>query len=294
MSRTCQICAASATHFCANDDAFLCGSCNASIHSANVLASRHKIMSIQEYLSEENNLGHSQTSASPTPLAASETDIVSLTGTEGVVPVMDAQPPSKGPATSNYLEMFDLGDSWLDKFEGNDLFDFSDVMMDESEGLGLVPTGSSFMEAADFPSMPSLEGYNFKMSDNEEEDNLDLLVPTMNVPCKEEEDEKPMHLPSTRLAVHHSTAHRSVPFQMPAPIVKVSRQQASINRAERVALFREKKKNRKFEKTIRYASRKAYAEVRPRIKGRFAKPGELLALQASLVSGEDDAVVPCF
>jgi hypothetical protein len=37
------------------------------------------------------------------------------------------------------------------------------------------------MEAADFPSMPSLEGYNFKMSDNEEEDNLDLLVPTMNV-----------------------------------------------------------------------------------------------------------------
>lgn len=35
--------------------------------------------------------------------------------------------------------------------------------------------------------------------------------------------------------------------------------------------YREKRKSRKFEKTVRYASRKAYAEVRPRVKGRFAK-----------------------
>lgn len=42
-------------------------------------------------------------------------------------------------------------------------------------------------------------------------------------------------------------------------------------REARVLRYREKRKNRKFEKTIRYASRKAYAEMRPRIKGRFAK-----------------------
>jgi hypothetical protein len=41
--------------------------------------------------------------------------------------------------------------------------------------------------------------------------------------------------------------------------------------------YREKRKLRKFEKTIRYASRKAYAEVRPRIKGRFAKKEEVMA-----------------
>ncbi|KAG0482179.1 hypothetical protein HPP92_010263 [Vanilla planifolia] len=39
----------------------------------------------------------------------------------------------------------------------------------------------------------------------------------------------------------------------------------------------EKRKNRRFEKTIRYASRKAYAEIRPRIKGRFAKRTEMEA-----------------
>lgn len=56
----------------------------------------------------------------------------------------------------------------------------------------------------------------------------------------------------------------SPPIQMPA-------QFSPMDREARVLRYREKRKTRKFEKTIRYASRKAYAETRPRIKGRFAK-----------------------
>lgn len=52
-------------------------------------------------------------------------------------------------------------------------------------------------------------------------------------------------------------------------------QVAGMDREARVLRYKEKRKNRKFEKTIRYASRKAYAETRPRIKGRFAKRTEL-------------------
>ena len=48
-----------------------------------------------------------------------------------------------------------------------------------------------------------------------------------------------------------------------------------MDREARVMRYREKRKNRKFEKTIRYASRKAYAETRPRIKGRFVKRTEV-------------------
>ncbi|KAL1548868.1 zinc finger protein CONSTANS-LIKE 5-like [Salvia divinorum] len=48
-------------------------------------------------------------------------------------------------------------------------------------------------------------------------------------------------------------------------------QTVGMDREARVLRYKEKRKNRKFEKTIRYASRKAYAETRPRIKGRFAK-----------------------
>ncbi|XP_024520683.1 zinc finger protein CONSTANS [Selaginella moellendorffii] len=61
-----------------------------------------------------------------------------------------------------------------------------------------------------------------------------------------------------------------------------------IAREARVLRYREKRKNRKFEKTIRYASRKAYAETRPRIKGRFAKRGEMDSYDASF------GVVPSF
>ncbi|KAL6594372.1 hypothetical protein ACP70R_048565 [Stipagrostis hirtigluma subsp. patula] len=46
---------------------------------------------------------------------------------------------------------------------------------------------------------------------------------------------------------------------------------AAMDREARVHRYREKRKTRRFEKTIRYASRKAYAETRPRVKGRFAK-----------------------
>ncbi|CAJ1944970.1 unnamed protein product [Sphenostylis stenocarpa] len=52
-------------------------------------------------------------------------------------------------------------------------------------------------------------------------------------------------------------------------------QLCAMDREARVLRYREKRKNRKFEKTIRYASRKAYAETRPRIKGRFAKRTEI-------------------
>lgn len=61
-------------------------------------------------------------------------------------------------------------------------------------------------------------------------------------------------------------------------------QLSGTEREARVLRYREKRKNRKFEKTIRYASRKAYAESRPRIKGRFAKRTEM----------EADEVDPCF
>ena len=59
--------------------------------------------------------------------------------------------------------------------------------------------------------------------------------------------------------------------------------------------YREKRKRRTFEKTIRYESRKAYAEVRPRIKGRFATKEEVKAMKAASAASackEADLMVP--
>ncbi|XVF48230.1 hypothetical protein PTKIN_Ptkin03bG0173100 [Pterospermum kingtungense] len=70
-------------------------------------------------------------------------------------------------------------------------------------------------------------------------------------------------------------------------------QLSSADRVARVLRYREKRKNRKFEKTIRYASRKAYAEMRPRIKGRFAKRTDM-EVQVERTNMYGFGVVPSF
>ncbi|XP_074333179.1 zinc finger protein CONSTANS-LIKE 3-like [Apium graveolens] len=69
---------------------------------------------------------------------------------------------------------------------------------------------------------------------------------------------------------------------------------SGLDREARVMRYREKRKNRKFEKTIRYASRKAYAETRPRIKGRFAKRSEIGDDVEALISTATYGVVPSY
>lgn len=59
----------------------------------------------------------------------------------------------------------------------------------------------------------------------------------------------------------------------------------TMTREERVQRYREKRKRRTFEKTIRYEARRAYAEVRPRIKGRFATKDEAAAMKAARLAG---------
>lgn len=62
-----------------------------------------------------------------------------------------------------------------------------------------------------------------------------------------------------------------------------------LTREERVARYRAKRARRSFQKTIRYQSRKAYAEIRPRIKGRFVSHEEYAEYMATQ---EPEAVVP--
>eukprot|EP00210_Caulerpa_lentillifera_P009199 g8770.t1 len=70
-------------------------------------------------------------------------------------------------------------------------------------------------------------------------------------------------------------------------IGKLSSEQNLLRRAK-VARYLEKRKRRNWGHTIRYASRKAYAENRPRIKGRFARQEEVDALHRQLKLESDD------
>ncbi|KAL0041746.1 hypothetical protein WJX79_002996 [Trebouxia sp. C0005] len=74
-------------------------------------------------------------------------------------------------------------------------------------------------------------------------------------------------------------------YTVPKDVLRVGVEKP-MDREARVARYREKRKRRTFEKTIRYESRKAYAEVRPRIKGRFATKEEVVAMKAEAAAME--------
>jgi hypothetical protein len=88
--------------------------------------------------------------------------------------------------------------------------------------------------------------------------------------------------PSLPLATapHTSTGRIPLCMVLPCPVI-VSREEATANRAERVRKYREKKLQLSFKKTIRYASRKTYAETRIRIRGRFVTKKEIEELRAA-------------
>lgn len=60
-----------------------------------------------------------------------------------------------------------------------------------------------------------------------------------------------------------------------------------MNREEKVLRYREKRKARKFEKKIRYASRKASADIRPRVRGRFARKTNVEVKENQMFSTEE-------
>ena len=86
-------------------------------------------------------------------------------------------------------------------------------------------------------------------------------------------------------------------FEIPHRVVHPGGQVELLGRKARVLRYREKRKRRRFERTIRYASRKAYAETQPRIKGRFSKRTDAEVEQIysrSLLPDQGYGVVPSY
>ncbi|CAM0883608.1 unnamed protein product [Alopecurus aequalis] len=196
----CAVCGGTAAVYCPADAAALCASCDAAIHAANPLSSRHERV----------------------PLAAA---IV---------------------ATSGVYDLFAADDEGVSSWPG------------QGQGQGSPNSCSS-----SFSNCSGAETSLFHLLSD-----VDLLAAGAAAGS-----------PSDGLAIHGATAaplwlHPGLAADASAwssPSESTVVAAAAADRQERVRRYREKRKNRKFQKTIRYASRKAYAEARPRIKGRFVK-----------------------
>ncbi|XP_019176607.1 PREDICTED: zinc finger protein CONSTANS-LIKE 4-like [Ipomoea nil] len=293
----CEVCEqAPASFTCKADAAALCVTCDRDIHSANPLARRHERLPVVPFYDSAVDAKHGSPSVSSGeqyfsndsdnhPEAEEEAEAASwLLPTPNNAKGVDLEGPEY--KTADYLFGGDM-DSYLDMEMipgGGDQKPHHQNPRQHYNSDGVVPvlnkTEPTHVPGPVVDGFPTYEidfaagskppfMYNFAtqtISHSVSSSSMDVgVVPDQNAMAD-----------VSNPAFGRSTGTGEA---VPNPL-------SGLDREARVLRYREKRKNRKFEKTIRYASRKAYAETRPRIKGRFAKRADadvdsLLAADAS-------------
>ncbi|WOG84024.1 hypothetical protein DCAR_0103204 [Daucus carota subsp. sativus] len=302
----CEVCENSpASVTCKADAAALCVACDRDIHSANPLARRHKRIPVVPFYDaaaasrggggEGDDDDQDRYFTDPEMEEEEEAEAASW-----LLPNPNNQPLSNNNNNNNeYLlnHNQELDCSFLDIDVMNNTGN-ARVVADEKPPMNLLDSGNyggnadGVVPVQSYQTQPApalVDGfpaynmdycgsrpfmYNFNsqsISQSVSSSSLDVgLVPDHNA----------MTDVSNNITQHPNSE------PLPNPV-------SGLDREARVMRYREKRKNRKFEKTIRYASRKAYAETRPRIKGRFAKRSEIDDVEA-LISTATYGVVPSY
>ncbi|WVZ94280.1 hypothetical protein U9M48_040186 [Paspalum notatum var. saurae] len=233
----CAVCGGAASLYCAADAAALCSPCDAAVHAANLLASRHERVPLSMA---------AVAAASGVYDDLFAPDDVDAVSSWPAAPAQGQGSPQNGSSSTS----FTTSDSGA---EGRSLFDLlSDV------DLAACVTGGG-----------GVGGY----------------LP---------DGVAPVHNGAAPLWAHPGLAPWTTAWSpadaaavvVPGAAAVVA---AAAEREARVQRYREKRKNRRFQKTIRYASRKAYAEARPRIKGRFVKRAGGGSAAAAAASDNDSS-----
>ncbi|XP_044471104.1 zinc finger protein CONSTANS-LIKE 5-like isoform X1 [Mangifera indica] len=293
----CQVCEqAPATVTCKADAAALCVTCDNDIHSANPLARRHQRNPVEPFFDSADSIVKS---SSLNFLAPNENGSSEFYGAyqhqeEGDVESgLCLMPPCEKLSLENKNEMKSV----------DMLFCKTDPFLD-CEYPNSYPNYSAGMDSVvpvQSPKPPQIQVIN-------NENCLDIDFSRSKVASLSYQARSlSQSVSSSDVGVvpdENSMFDTSYPFgQNIACCTNTNQatQLCGLDREARVLRYKEKRKNRKFEKTIRYHSRKAYAETRPRIKGRFAKRAEvdsdverLYASAAMFMPGNQYGVVPTF
>ncbi|KAL9224596.1 hypothetical protein vseg_000615 [Gypsophila vaccaria] len=305
----CEVCEqAPAAVNCKADAAMLCSSCDHDIHSANPLARRHERVPVVPFVDSavdaavrsssaatastflNPNHHHAPAAIAPTPVKFCDED-------DDAEAWLIPNPNSTFLYGESNLLDFNYGGQNLVKtsLEQNEqkCYDNQSFAITDS----VVPTQSngnlSFSNAPDhifdlgfdidFSQPAKLHNNKNKIINNRNNNNNDnnknqqlQLFSSFNFSAQNSVSSSDIGVVPDANA--NSTAEVSYNFGTSVASSAVSAAAdggfvaaPGLDRAARVMRYREKRKNRKFEKTIRYASRKAYAETRPRVKGRFVK-----------------------
>nr|WBW02120.1 constans [Fragaria x ananassa subsp. ananassa] len=295
----CEACErAPAAFLCKADAASLCTACDADIHSANPLARRHQRVPILP-------ISGCQIMVGSTPADTTEDGFLSQEGDEEVMDEEDEDEAASwlllnpvknsnnhnsnndnpnnnnngflfGVEVDEYLDLVEYNSSDQNQFSGttatNDQHNYGvphkisyggDSVVPVQYGEGKVTQMQMQQKhnfhqlGMEYESSKAAYGYDGSISHTVSVSSMDVgVVPDSTM---------------SEMSVCHPRTPKGTIDLFNGPTIQMPTQLSPMDREARVLRYREKKKTRKFEKTIRYASRKAYAETRPRIKGRFAK-----------------------
>ncbi|XP_022949052.1 zinc finger protein CONSTANS-LIKE 2-like [Cucurbita moschata] len=273
----CEACERSpAVFICKADAASLCAACDAEIHSANPLARRHHRVPIggadmvgtTPECQEDEDEDEAASWLLLNPLKTNNENrgggsIQSNNNTNGLFLL---------GGEDDYLNFVEFNGCGEDQFEGSENYGGGGGGGGEDRVVPIEFEGKDPMLEQSYGGVDGSYSYNGFLT------HAVTSLPTSLLPSSMEVGVVPdsattmsdisvfsnIRPPKGTIDLFSGAADVAA-VQMPAT------QLCPMDREARVLRYREKKKTRKFEKTIRYASRKAYAETRPRIKGRFAK-----------------------
>ncbi|CAK7335185.1 unnamed protein product [Dovyalis caffra] len=357
-ARVCDTChAAACTVYCRADSAYLCAGCDARVHAANRVASRHERVWVCEACERAPAalLCKADAASLCTTCDAEIHSANPLARRHQRVPILPISGclygPQEGPADGDTEDRFmtqegeetiseeeeDEAASWLllnpvknnnnnqnnngflfggEVDEYLDLVDYNSCAENQYPdqynqqrysgppksygGDSVVPI--QYGEGKDHQQQQQQQYHHFQLGLEYEPSksaysyngsiSQSVSMSSMDVGVVPESSMSEMSISHQRPPKETIDLFSSTPIQVPSQL-------SPMDREARVLRYREKKKTRKFEKTIRYASRKAYAETRPRIKGRFAKRTDAEVevdqmFSSSLVAETGYGIVPSF
>ncbi|XP_047337709.1 zinc finger protein CONSTANS-LIKE 4-like [Impatiens glandulifera] len=302
--KLCDSCkSATATLFCRADSAFLCIPCDTKVHAANKLASRHARVWMCEVCEQApasvtckadaaalcSTCDHDIHSANPLARRHERFPVVPFYESASTAPKYCCGGSGGGNGEDRYLDL-ESGEaeeaeaaSWILQNPSSKVIDCN-----ETKGNDYLFTDVDPYLDLDLDLMSDQKHHHHHHQNDcvvpavvHQGNNLPTPSVVDGVPCFEVDysRSKPYLYNFNTQTISPSLSSSSVevgvvPDHNMADVSTASlpsQPLTGLDREARVMRYREKRKNRKFEKTIRYASRKAYAETRPRIKGRFAK-----------------------
>ncbi|CAN8288470.1 unnamed protein product [Cochlearia groenlandica] len=301
LPRDCELCLNKhAVWYCASDDAFLCNVCDESVHCANQVATKHERVCIQT-----NDVVY-KTISNPVWHTGFKRKARSPRGRCDKKPLQKIDEERREKDDPRVPEivgrgMFNIPKENDDDNNDDDNDDDDDDAIDDEEDLtSLVPEFQGFMEMGLFlnnhdGSEETMRQFNFDQDEEAcHEHSLMSYENVIAVTTKKEAYEDYNHesnkshknmllrlnyenviaawdkQKSPRNQTYEFNNTRSN-FQLVPQGIEEKKVSNKSEREARVWRYRDKRKNRLFEKKIRYQVRKVNADKRPRMKGRFVR-----------------------